>query len=170
MTTDAPRLCDFNDVFNAEFDDILERRNPAPVAEPSAKDGSKAKASPTAKEKRTPTTQHGLTGLALSGGGVRSAAFSLGVLQGLHTKDFIRHVDYLSTVSGGGYIGTAMSVGMSSPLDAPDKRGVFPFGQTGAEPGETPETRHLRDNFFFSSRRRHTRCLSDWSSDVCSSD
>src|SRR5258705_6768937 len=24
--------------------------------------------------------------------------------------------------------------------------------------------------FFFSSRKRHTRCLSDWSSDVCSSD
>src|SRR5258705_5096509 len=32
---------------------------------------------------------------------------------------------------------------------------------------------HVRggvDGFFFSSRRRHTRCLSDWSSDVCSSD
>src|SRR5262245_64437196 len=28
----------------------------------------------------------------------------------------------------------------------------------------------LRCIFFFSSRRRHTRCLSDWSSDVCSSD
>src|SRR5436853_298163 len=27
-----------------------------------------------------------------------------------------------------------------------------------------------RLQFFFSSRRRHTRCLSDWSSDVCSSD
>src|SRR5258705_5261218 len=27
-----------------------------------------------------------------------------------------------------------------------------------------------RLHFFFSSRRRHTRCLSDWSSDVCSSD
>src|SRR5947199_1455521 len=26
------------------------------------------------------------------------------------------------------------------------------------------------DSFFFSSRRRHTSCLSDWSSDVCSSD
>src|ERR1035438_2663807 len=25
-------------------------------------------------------------------------------------------------------------------------------------------------SFLFSSRRRHTRCLSDWSSDVCSSD
>src|SRR2546429_4238161 len=28
----------------------------------------------------------------------------------------------------------------------------------------------LRDVFFFSSRRRHTRCSRDWSSDVCSSD
>src|SRR5262245_62986306 len=28
----------------------------------------------------------------------------------------------------------------------------------------------LIDYFFCSSRRRHTRCLSDWSSDVCSSD
>src|SRR5947199_5817961 len=28
----------------------------------------------------------------------------------------------------------------------------------------------MLDFFFFSSRRRHTRCLSDWSSDVCSSD
>src|SRR5438045_4564294 len=26
------------------------------------------------------------------------------------------------------------------------------------------------NRFFFSSRRRHTRCLSDWSSDVCYSD
>src|SRR6266852_7786647 len=28
----------------------------------------------------------------------------------------------------------------------------------------------LRMFFFFSSRRRHTRCYRDWSSDVCSSD
>src|SRR5260221_12232640 len=28
----------------------------------------------------------------------------------------------------------------------------------------------MRFNFFFSSRRRHTRSLCDWSSDVCSSD
>src|SRR5436853_6092322 len=28
----------------------------------------------------------------------------------------------------------------------------------------------MLSSFFFSSRRRHTRCLSDWSSDVCSSD
>src|SRR5437899_6110448 len=31
-------------------------------------------------------------------------------------------------------------------------------------------TQVTEQSFFFSSRRRHTRCLSDWSSDVCSSD
>src|SRR5260221_7189602 len=31
-------------------------------------------------------------------------------------------------------------------------------------------SRPLADHFFFSSRRRHTRSLCDWSSDVCSSD
>src|SRR5471030_3450981 len=31
-------------------------------------------------------------------------------------------------------------------------------------------TKYSNDDFFFSSRRRHTRCLSDWISDVCSSD
>ena len=31
-------------------------------------------------------------------------------------------------------------------------------------------TRILIATFFFSSRRRHTRCGRDWSSDVCSSD
>src|SRR5262245_62374897 len=33
-----------------------------------------------------------------------------------------------------------------------------------------PNVYFLFSVFFFSSRRRHTRCLSDWSSDVCSSD
>ena len=48
-------------------------------------------------------------GLALSGGGVRSATFSLGVLQALDEEELIANVDYLSTVSGGGYIGTSMT-------------------------------------------------------------
>jgi choline dehydrogenase-like flavoprotein len=46
-----------------------------------------------------------LTGLALSGGGIRSAAFNLGLLQGLAQKDKLRKIDYLSTVSGGAFIG-----------------------------------------------------------------
>ena len=44
-------------------------------------------------------------GLALSGGGIRSATFSLGVLQSFAKTGFLRKIDFLSTVSGGGYIG-----------------------------------------------------------------
>ena len=47
-------------------------------------------------------------GLALSGGGIRSASFALGVLQSLAKSGLLSHVDYLSTVSGGGYIGSAL--------------------------------------------------------------
>jgi hypothetical protein len=50
-------------------------------------------------------TRHRI-GLAFSGGGIRSATFNLGVLQGLQELDLLRHVDYLSTVSGGGFIGS----------------------------------------------------------------
>src|SRR5215831_18241630 len=45
-------------------------------------------------------------GIAFSGGGIRSATFNLGVLQGLAERGLLPHIDYLSTVSGGGYIGS----------------------------------------------------------------
>jgi hypothetical protein len=44
--------------------------------------------------------------LCLSGGGIRSAAFALGVLQALSGKGLLTGFHYLSTVSGGGYIGS----------------------------------------------------------------
>lgn len=47
-----------------------------------------------------------LFALAFSGGGIRSATFNLGVIQAFAKKGIISHVDYLSTVSGGGYIGS----------------------------------------------------------------
>ncbi|MGZ0174130.1 MAG: patatin-like phospholipase family protein, partial [Planctomycetales bacterium] len=46
-----------------------------------------------------------LTGLALSGGGIRSGALGLGILQTLHRSGLLPFFDYLSTVSGGGYAG-----------------------------------------------------------------
>jgi hypothetical protein len=46
------------------------------------------------------------TALCLSGGGIRSATFALGVLQGLARLSLLKQFDYLSTVSGGGYIGS----------------------------------------------------------------
>ena len=50
-----------------------------------------------------------LTGLAISGGGIRSSTFALGVLQALARRGWLEKFDYLSTVSGGGYIGSALT-------------------------------------------------------------
>lgn len=48
------------------------------------------------------------TGLALSGGGIRSASFCLGVVQALNVHRIIERLDYLSCVSGGGYLGASL--------------------------------------------------------------
>ena len=48
-------------------------------------------------------------GLALSGGGIRSATFNLGLLQAMQRYGVLPAVDYLSTVSGGGYIGSSLT-------------------------------------------------------------
>jgi hypothetical protein len=45
-----------------------------------------------------------LFGLALCGGGIRSGTFNLGILQALASLDLIKRLDYISSVSGGGYI------------------------------------------------------------------
>jgi Patatin-like phospholipase len=50
-----------------------------------------------------------IAGLAISGGGIRSATFALGVIQALAHLKLLRRFDYLSTVSGGGYIGSWLS-------------------------------------------------------------
>jgi Patatin-like phospholipase len=50
-----------------------------------------------------------LRALCLSGGGIRSATFALGLIQGLARKGLLDQIDYLSTVSGGGYIGGWLS-------------------------------------------------------------
>lgn len=59
-------------------------------------------------EAKRHTTDKTSTGICLSGGGIRSATFNLGVLQQLARLDLLRGFDYLSTVSGGGYIGSCL--------------------------------------------------------------
>lgn len=48
-------------------------------------------------------------GLALSGGGIRSATFSIGVMVALSKRGLLPQFDYLSTVSGGGYAGSFLT-------------------------------------------------------------
>jgi hypothetical protein len=78
------------------------------------------------------------TGIALSGGGIRSASFGLGVLQGLHVEVGIEGVDYLSTVSGGGFVGSALTASMQHT------DGEFPFTYAKSW-ADTASVRHIRD-------------------------
>ncbi|NRR33863.1 patatin-like phospholipase family protein [Oxalobacteraceae bacterium] len=86
-------------------------------------------------------------GLAVSGGGIRSATFALGVVQTLARKGILRDVDFLSTVSGGGYLGGFISAFLD---DADDRvtlapaASALPFGD-GREP-ESRAARHLRNH------------------------
>jgi len=42
-------------------------------------------------------------GMSLSGGGIRSCAFSIGAMKALYDRNYLDHLDIVSTVSGGGY-------------------------------------------------------------------
>lgn len=94
-------------------------------------------------------------GIALSGGGLRSATFNLGLLQGLDSVGVLRHADYLSTVSGGGYVGGFLNAwrhrkrcaGATASSGKPPEP-FLPHRQEEAglatEP-EAPAIRHLRE-------------------------
>ncbi|HYL04512.1 MAG TPA: patatin-like phospholipase family protein, partial [Thermoanaerobaculia bacterium] len=58
----------------------------------------------TAVKESGPGATPPLAALCFSGGGIRSATFNLGVLQGLAKRGLLGRFDYLSSVSGGGYI------------------------------------------------------------------
>lgn len=85
-------------------------------------------------------------GLGISGGGIRSASFGLGVLQALvggANKSILSKMDYLSTVSGGGYIGSALTwfleKGLPEGGDAGTEPDNFPLGQVGSGARSDPK-------------------------------
>lgn len=94
---------DFDDIFECELGEIKRQRA---AREPENKEDVRSS----------------LYGLALSGGGIRSASFALGVIQALENKGALKKIDYLSTVSGGGYTGSALTWFLHKAKD-------FPFGK-----------------------------------------
>ena len=84
----------FNDLFKDELEGIHEYRNMR------LGEGYSEKSSDNNPDDLQ------LMGLALSGGGIRSATFGLGILQALAEQGLLKYFDYLSTVSGGGYLGS----------------------------------------------------------------
>lgn len=95
--SDDDQVVEFDAVCRHEIDEIAKRRREANVH--MERDESGDPQSPAGD----------LVGLALSGGGVRSASFNLGFIQSLYQKGLLRHIDYMSTVSGGGYVGSSLS-------------------------------------------------------------
>src|SRR4051794_34503351 len=87
----------WREVWGCELDEIAASRNARGVTRD-------ADAAQNSVEDRA--SDLNLIGLAFSGGGIRSATFNLGVLQALAAHGLLPACDYLSTVSGGGYVGS----------------------------------------------------------------
>jgi hypothetical protein len=93
---------DFPGVLRAEAGDIRARREALFPKQKSLPAGPE----PTPPHPYVDAHRVRPFGVAFSGGGIRSATFNLGVLQGMAELGLIPYIDYLSTVSGGGYIGS----------------------------------------------------------------
>lgn len=76
----------------------LRREEAALIEQRRVASGQKAQA-------QAPAEITDATAIAISGGGIRSATFALGVFQAFAAQRYLRKVDFLSTVSGGGYFG-----------------------------------------------------------------
>ncbi len=123
----------------------------------------------------SPTTANNLVGLAFSGGGIRSATINMGIAQALHRRGVFDHVDYLSTVSGGGYLGSSISTAMrelpdEGDPDAPEGKGEFPYAyqdpEKEADPSVAGEPRKVETPFLTwvrnNSNYMATGGLLDW--------
>lgn len=97
-----------------------------------------------------------LFGIGLSGGGIRSASFCLGALQALEGFGLIRRADYLSTVSGGGYIGAGMVAAMTRQ---DGQQADFPYAVLGHVPPNGQQGNDMKDSEAVSHLRDHSRYL-----------
>lgn len=90
--------------------------------------------------------QLNLSALCLSGGGIRSASVSLGVIQALVDKGLLRQFNYLSTVSGGGYIGCWLSAWLKRAGPGKSSEVIDQLREKRSDPDNEPAPiRHLRD-------------------------
>ncbi|HEX8352997.1 MAG TPA: patatin-like phospholipase family protein [Pyrinomonadaceae bacterium] len=106
----------------------------------------------------------GRSAVCLSGGGIRSGTFALGVLQSLARRGFLDRFDYLSTVSGGGYIGGWLSAWIHRHPEG--LRGVVnDLEGASRAPHLEPEPeplRHLRDYSNFTTPKTGVLSADAW--------
>jgi hypothetical protein len=99
--------------------------------------------------------------LCLSGGGIRSAIFALGVVQGLARHGILGAFDYLSTVSGGGYLGAWLSAWMTHAGPAYVQSQLAHDRSVKLEPEPAP-IRHLRAHSNYLSPRLGILSADTW--------
>ncbi len=104
---DASILPDSDKCFMPEhhcktFHEVLEKEVQTPIQE-RREYWNKAAQAKSTQQNYPPSDGNDLVGVALSGGGIRSSMFNLGLLQAFQRSGLMKHVDYLSSVSGGGY-------------------------------------------------------------------
>ena len=103
------------------------------------------------------------TALCISGGGIRSATFGLGVLQGFARAKLLDKFHYLSTVSGGGYIGSWLTSWIhhseNDPTLVANELSKLPSSTTLPEP---KALRHLRDYSSYLSPRLGLLSADTW--------
>jgi hypothetical protein len=86
-----------------------------------------------------------LSAICLSGGGIRSATFNLGVLQSLAKRKLLGQFDYLSSVSGGGYIASWLRTWMYHDGSASVLNELAHFDPVDPLTPEPEEVRALRE-------------------------
>ncbi len=94
-------------------------------------------------------------GLAISGGGIRSASFSIGVMQALARAGWMKAMDYLSTVSGGGYSGSSLTWFLHSQPAARAQKAAAREKDTLLEPIQSDGFGVSEENFPFGTGVDH---------------
>ena len=107
-----------------------------------------------------------LAALCFSGGGIRSATFNLGVLQGLATRGLLDRFDYLSSVSGGGYISSWLAGWIHRRGTLASIRAELEGPQGGRIDPEAHPLRHLRAYGNYLTPRLGLLSLDTWTAIV----
>jgi hypothetical protein len=131
---------DFDALFALEEKSRSKKNSDPAEAASTTQEGVAVDTVATASTWRREPPATDLVGLGLSGGGIRSATFNLGLLQGLAGLGLLGLFDYLATVSGGGYIGSFWSAWRLRN----HKKSANEFPCNGKSGHEPPELVHLR--------------------------
>jgi hypothetical protein len=135
------RVMRFADVLREEMLHILRIELPARTAATTPKDDDDDDSDYErivvgTLDKHLDGNQTDLAALCLSGGGIRSATFALGVLQTLARFGLLNRFHYLSSVSGGGYIASWLSTWRKYAPDSTVLPALNQSLRSGKEPAE----------------------------------